>query len=144
MSFELPEFNQLSVEKICKVRRDEGAAFASFRDALASKLREIPIELDDAEKLRKLQNIQHELMEVQVNSVKRSMDSLSRGLKFDAAAVGIGLLTAVLQPAIALGGVLVAARQGLELGRKVTDYFNSVKTHPGYFAWKLRESSRPG
>lgn len=142
LDLELPDFQSLSVEQICKLRKNEGAAFRSFRDALATKLREIPIDLDPSEKRRRLQNLGHEITEVQVNAVNNLIGSWKRGLKFDAAGVGIGLLTTCLQSPFGPVGALVAAKQGLDFGKKVADYFGSIKTHPGYFAWKLKRAAR--
>ena len=118
-----------------RVRNEYGEAFHAFRLKLEQHLRELRTLQDASVIEKKLQNLQHELEEVQVADVKREARRAKRelggSLVIGAVSVGAAVLTTGWWAS--LSGLVPVAAAAYRAGR--------VKEHPGFFLWKLKDSA---
>jgi hypothetical protein len=139
LRLELPVLANASVEDLMSVRNHQGEAFHSFRLALQRQLRELRTMTDQSDVLKKLENLQHELEEVQVAEVRREVRRVQREV-LRAVVIGAASLAAVVPSQGWSLSLLVAA--GASAYKAGTAFRDQVKEHPAYFLWKLKESTR--
>ena len=135
LQLDLPVLAGISVEDLMRVRNEYGEAFHAFRLKLEQHLRELRTLQDASVIEKKLQNLQHELEEVQVADVKREARRAKRelggSLVIGAVSVGAAVLTTGWWAS--LSGLVPVAAAAYRAGR--------VKEHPGFFLWKLKDSA---
>ncbi|MCG9968390.1 hypothetical protein L9W92_10025 [Pelotomaculum terephthalicicum JT] len=139
MQIDLPIINDCPVEKLMDIRNKDGEAFYNFRTELRKQLRELRF-IDDRDVLRKkIENVSHELMEVQVNEINKKISHLKKAFLADLIILGASLL-----PVIQTGGYsLYTAAIALAKGYKdILDYSSAVKQNSSYFLWKLTKEIR--
>jgi hypothetical protein len=137
LSLSLPYLHGISMEQLMRIRSEEGEAFQNFRRALEAKLREVRIETDE-EKLRlKLQNIEHELSEVQVAEVDREVHRFRRNLAISALVGTASLMTVVPSGGMSLATLILGAAGGL---KSLSEFQEKVRDNPAYFLWRLAKS----
>jgi hypothetical protein len=134
INLDLPFINDLDIEHVMRIRREEGEAFDSFRRALDFKLSS----LHEASDLQSAQKIAfeaiRELTEVQLHDVDLKMRGIREKLGYSAAAgLMVGLAAAVQQHGFSL---LSAATAAIPVGNAILDYRKDVKRHPAFFLWK--------
>lgn len=140
LELELPVMKDVDFKRLCELRDGEDS-FASFRLELGRKLREIPLDATPKDKQHKLQNLAHELAEVQLQEIDRTIKNLGTGLGIDIGGIATGIFVANLQNPIVGGfGVLVALQQGLKGAQKIYDFYSKTRTHPAFFLWKMAKS----
>ena len=135
LQLDLPVLAGISVGDLMRVRNEYGEAFHAFRLTLQRHLRELRT-LQDASVIEKrLQNLQHELEEIQVADVEREARRVQRevlrSLVIGAVSVGVAVPTA----GWSLTGLVPAAAAAYRAG---TGYSDRVKEHPAFFLWKLK------
>ena len=136
MRFELPFLDNLSIADLMTIRELEGEAFQSYRLELERQLRSLRTIESDAELVRRLQEVQHEIAEVQVNQVQSEVTRLNRGL-FRQAVVGLASLATVIpSQGLSLALVLHAGAKAWKYG---IDDADAVRREPSYFVWRLRK-----
>jgi len=139
LRLELPVLANTSVDDLMSVRMDHGDAFQSFRLALQRQLRELRTMSDQSGVEKKLENLQHELEEVQVAEVQREVRRIQREV-FRAVMIGAASLAAVVpSQGWSLSGLVGAAASAYKAG---TGFQERVKEHPAFFLWKLKSSSQ--
>jgi hypothetical protein len=73
MNIDLPFLADVELEKLMRVRTEEGAAFQNFRTELDRQLRDLR-SIDDPEQAsRKAKDVVHELTEVQVRDINNKL-----------------------------------------------------------------------
>ena len=133
MRFELPFLDDLSVDDLMTIRQLEGEAFESYRLELQRQLRGLRAIESEAELVRRLEEVQHEIAEVQVRHVQKEVRRLNRDL-FRATAIGAAsLVTVIPSQGISLATLLLA---GNEIWKNRLEY-EEVSREPGYFVWRL-------
>lgn len=134
MNMELPFLKDVDVEKLMRVRQEEGEAFENFRTELDKQLRDLRA-IDDPTQARvKAENALHELSEVQIREINKKVASLKEKAIVTAGVAATGLVAAVQTGGVSLLATAVAALKGAEV---VLDYRKEIKRHPAFFLWKL-------
>ena len=138
MRFELPFLDGVTAEDLVAIRLSEGEAFENYRVELQRQLRDLRTIECEAELVRRLEEVQHEMAEVQVrkvqNEVRRLKQRVLRG-----AAIGAASLATVMPPqGLSLAGVILAGR---EFWKGTLEYVE-VRREPAYFVWRLLERSK--
>lgn len=137
LSLRLPYLQGVSIEQLMHIRSEEGEAFQNFRRSLETKLRELRTEVDEEKVRIKLQNIEHELLEVQVAEVNREVRRFERNFAASAL-VGAASLVAVLPSGgVSLSTLIAAAASGY---KSWSEFQTKVREHPAYFLWRLGKS----
>lgn len=133
MRFELPFLSNLTVDGLMTVRQKEGEAFENYRLELQRQLRSLRA-IDSEQKLVKcLEEVQHEIAEVQVRQVQKEVRRINRNL-IRKAVVGLASLAVVVPShGISLGALLLA---GNNIWKNVLKY-QEVRRQPSYFVWRL-------
>jgi hypothetical protein len=134
LTLELPILEGVSFEKLVDLRHKDGEAFHNFRIALEKGLRELRLTSDPAELQIKIQNLAHELGEVQVAEVNKKLAKIKRGLPGDVSILAGSLLAAILTGGLASPAVLGAAGLIYKIRQ---DLIAEVRENPAFFLWKL-------
>ena len=136
LQLDLPVLAGISVEDLMRVRSEYGEAFHAFRLTLQRHLRELRT-LEDASVIdKKLQNLQHELEEVQVADVQREARRVQRDVVKSLVIGAVSVGAAVPTTGWSLTGLVPAAAAAYRAGAA---YGDRVKEHPAFFLWKLKE-----
>lgn len=135
LNLELPFLKGISIDDLMSVRRDDGEAFELFRRELESRFRELRTETDPEILSRKIQNLFHELNEVQVTKINQKVKSMKKGaLASSVIAVG-GLAGSVVTSGWSIAATIVALANGFQT---YSTFREKVKENPSYFLWKVK------
>lgn len=132
----LPTVDAASEEALATVRRDHGLAFEALRLQLARSLREIRHERDTAKRALLLDDLRHELEEVQVREARLVLEGLKKNLLVDAVLGGVSLAAAIPTGGLSLLGAVTAAAKGAVAAQRARD---ELGKNGGVFLWKLGE-----
>ena len=136
LTLELPIVQGISLKKILEIRRKEGESFQSFRLELEKRLRNLR-QIEDTDKLQiEIENVAHELYEVQVNEVNKKMSQLKRNLVSDAAIIIGGLCTFFQTEGIGIPFLAYGIGHGL---KTYGDYQAEKTANSAFFLWKLKQ-----
>lgn len=138
MRFELPFMDNLAVADVMRIRQFEGEAFQNYRLELQRQLRDLRGIESEEELARRLEDVQHEIAEVQVRRVEQEIGRLRRDLFREAAIGAASLVTMVPTQGLSLAGLLLAMREAVKSG---LDYVDVVRRDPSYFVWRLRREA---
>ena len=138
MRFELPFLEGLSVADLRTIRESEGEAFKSYRVELERQLRSLRNVGSEEELCRRLKDVQHELVEVQVKDVQREVARLRRGF-LRGAAMGAASLAAVI-PSSGVSLATLALAAG-EVTKTALEHVE-VRREPAYFVWRLLQKTQ--
>lgn len=138
LRMDLPFLSSINATDLMKIRLDDGEEFKNFRVELESSLKDLRNEQDDLIIRRKIEDIEHELFESQVQKINCKMKSVK---KVGAADTGVALAT--LSAGIATSGMsLIGTLACLFHGAKTySEYQEKVKENPSYFAWKVKNKA---
>ncbi len=133
MQFELPFLDDLTAEHLMTIRESEGEAFESYRLALQRQLRGLRRVDSEVELVQRLEEVQHEMAEVQVRHVRNEVARLKREL-FRDAAIGLASLAAVTpSQGLSLATLLWAGEKVWKHSLK----FAEIRRQPSHFVWRL-------
>jgi hypothetical protein len=140
LNMDLPFLDEVDIEVLMKIRSDEGEAFESFRKELDKQLREMR-QISDPETLKKkMEDVVHELSEVQVPHMTRKLTSLKKQFFAEAGIMAGGLYGAIQTGGWTIPVAVLAAFQGY---RSIVEYRAQTKENPAFFLWKtLRKSEK--
>ena len=141
LELDLPVLAGISVEDLMKVRNEYGEAFHAFRLTLQRHLRELRTLQDTSVIEKKLQNLQHELEEVQVGDVEREARRIQREVLRSLVIGAVSVGAAVPTTGWSLTGLAAAATAAYRAG---SGYRDRVKEHPAFFLWKLKNRASSG
>ena len=136
LQLDLPVLAGISVEDLMRVRNEYGEAFHAFRLTLQRHLRELRTLQDASVIEKKLQNLQHELEEVQVADVEKEARRIQREVRKSLVIGAVSVGAAVSTTGWTLTGLVPAAAAAY---RASTGYRDRVKEHPAFFLWKLKD-----
>ena len=136
LQLDLPVLAGISVDDLMRVRKEYGEAFHAFRLTLQRHLRELRTLHDASVIEKKLQNLQHELEEVQVADVKREAQRVQREVLRSLVIGAVSVAAAVPTMGLSLTGLVPAADAA---SRAAIGYRDRVKEHPAFFLWKLKD-----
>jgi hypothetical protein len=137
LQLELPILEGVSLNQIIELRQKDGEAFQNFRVELAKHLRKLRRTTDPRELEIQMQNVSHELSEVQVNEVNKKIASAKRGMFADALIL-VGGLAATVQTQVGGWGIAALIAYAAEKGLNTySEYVSQVRENPAFFLWKL-------
>jgi hypothetical protein len=136
LDLELPIIKDIQLEDIIRIRQNDGEAFQNFRIYLESKLREVR-QIDNPQELFiALENISHELTEVQIREINQKLKQAKRGILADIVVGAAGLLTMVQTGGLSLSASLIAA---WDFQKKIDQTNLEIRENPALFLWKLQK-----
>jgi hypothetical protein len=139
LNINLPFFDGVDIESLMRIRLQDGEAFENFRLELDKQFRELR-QVKDLDVLRtKTENMMHELMEVQVHRVDKTMASLKKKFFAEAVVVGASLYGAVQSGGLTLPIALMVAFQAY---KSLTEYQRQRGDNPAFFLWRVHKDSR--
>ncbi|WP_044418986.1 hypothetical protein [Halarcobacter anaerophilus] len=135
LNFDLNFFEDIDIKELMAIRKNDGEEFEVFRRELEKQLRDIKNEKDSSIIQSKIQDVKHELEEVQLASINSKIKKIKRKSSIDFV---IG--TASLGASFATGGLSIFATLiSLFNGYKTyNEYQDDVKENPSYFLWKIK------
>jgi len=135
LNLDLPFFENIAIEDIMSVRVNDGEAFDLFRKELEGKFRELRTETDQEILRIKIQNIVHELNEVQVTKISQKIKDLRKGALAQLVVAAGGLAGSVVTSGASIAATLVAFASGFH---SYSEYKEKVRQNPAYFLWKVK------
>jgi len=138
LKLELPVLEGISLERIIEFRQKEGEAFQNFRVELERHLRELRRTTDPDELAVRIQNVTHELSEVQINEIDKTIAEAKKRMFADALLFVGGLVTTIQTNGLSLLAALGAFADGY---KTLSEYTSSVRENPAFFLWKLQEKN---
>lgn len=138
LQFELPFLDRLTADDLMVIRKRYGGAFEAFRSELRWQLRDLR-GIKSPEHLQQgLENVQHEMTEVQVRRIQADTRQLQSHL-FRETVIGLGsLVTVVASNGASLASLLWAADKAWEYG---LDY-GEIRRNAAYFVWQLQKRAK--
>lgn len=139
LQMDLPFLSSVSPSDLMEIRRNDGEEFKTFRVELESSLKELRHEHDSSVIKRKIEDIEHELFETQVQKINAKIKSVK---KIGVADAGIALATlsaGVVTSGFSLLGTLACLFHG---AKTYGEYQEKVKENPSYFAWKVKNAAQ--
>lgn len=136
---ELPIIDGISLENMLNLRQKDGEVFENFRIELERQLRELRTITDRAELQIKMENLSHELTEVQINQINKTIAKIKSGMFADALILVGGLATTIQGNGFGVLALVYALEKGY---KTYQDYINNIKENPAFFLWKLKDSQK--
>jgi hypothetical protein len=137
LSLTLPFLDEIDTDTLMTVRRNDGEAFQVFRRELERQFWDLRVEQDPdrlrlkAEKaMHELATVQHELLTVKLNQIRRG--TLANAVILSAT------LAATFLGGHCLPAIIGAAAGGYKL---MSEYEAALRQNPSFFLWKARCSS---
>jgi hypothetical protein len=152
LSHTVPFIRDVGLQKLIKLRKDEGESFQVYRDTLNALLKNL--EEDDLRNVKTVKeafndSIRPELNKIDLaikNSKKLLYGSVKRDILFGAGFIGLGLFSGLLPEGV---GQLIAALGGYRFASGVADKVvrslkepDAVRDNKYYFLWKVREKTK--
>ena len=135
MRFELPFLDDLSVDDLMTIRQMEGEAFENYRLGLQRQLRSLRGIESDEELVRRLEEVQHEVAEVQVRAVQNEVRRLKRNFCREAVIGAASVAAVIPSQGISLATLLWASSKVWEHALK----YDELRREPSYFVWRLQQ-----
>ncbi|ELV8579172.1 hypothetical protein OC508_21695 [Vibrio vulnificus] len=139
MQMDLPFLQGVSSHDLMSIRQNDGEEFANFRRDLESSLRELRYEQDPLVVQRKIQDIEHEMFESQVQKINTKVKSIKQVSFADLSIAAIGLSASIATSGLSLLGTLAALAHG---AKTYGDYREKVTENPAFFAWRLKKAGK--
>lgn len=137
LQFELPFMDRLTADDLMAIRR-HGEAFEGFRSELRRNLRELRGIKSQEDLQQGLENVQHDITEVQVRRIQTDMRQL-RGHLFREAVIGFAsLATVIVSQGLSFAPLWWAADKAW---KHVQDY-REIRRSPAFFAWQLQKRTQ--
>lgn len=133
LDLELPVLEDVSLEDLMSIRTQDGEAFHNFRIALEKNLRGLRGVHDSDQLRRELENVAHEMSEVQVNEIQTKIRTVKKTSGIDMAIATASLSAAIQSHGLSLLGLGVVLAKGY---KNYTSYIRDVKQNPAYFLWR--------
>ena len=134
LNLDLPFIENIDIERLMQIRREQGEAFSNFRLALDDKLASLRGISDPSSAKRAASDAVRELTEAQLHDVDFKMRSLREKLGLCAIGGLVGMAAAVQNHGF---GLLSAVAAAMPAASAVLDYRKDVKRHPAFFLWKI-------
>jgi hypothetical protein len=136
LQLELPLLENVSLERILDVRLKDGQVFTNFRIELEKQLRKLRQTKEPEALAVGLQEVEHELCEVQINEIDKKFAKLRRGLFRDVVIGAAGL--AVNFQTAGLAGIPTLLYLAKEL-KTHQQALSEPRDNPAFFLWQLRK-----
>ncbi|MFM5746406.1 hypothetical protein [Aeromonas caviae] len=139
MKMDLPFLQGVNAHDLMSIRQNDGEEFANFRRELESSLKELRYEQDPLIVQRKIQDIEHEIFESQVQKINTKVKSIKQVSFADLSIAVIGLSASIATSGLSLLGTLAALAHG---AKTFGEYRDKVTENPAFFAWKIKNSAQ--
>jgi hypothetical protein len=139
INMELNFLDDVDIETLMKIRREEGEAFQNFRTELDKQLRDLRRENDAEARKIKLESVTHELFQVQVPQINSKLDSIKKKFLAESAIVAGSLYGAVQTGGWTIPVALVVGVQGY---KSLNEFRRQQKENPTFFLWKVLKASK--
>lgn len=139
MDLELPLLENVPLEQILDVRQKDGDSFERFRVELEKQLRELRTISEPSELSKKLENVAHELMNVQIREINEKIAAIKRKLFPDAMILVGGLVTTIQAGGFGIPALIYAIQNGY---KTYQEYILGVEEKPAFFLWKVGNKKR--
>jgi len=136
LNLELPFLPKIKTDKLMEIRIKEADIFTNFRIELEKHCRELRTITDPKELKISLENVLHELNEVQGQKIKTGIALANKKMKINSSLAIGGLASSYLAGGFSLLAV------ALDMGNGYKDwkeYRANVIDNPSYFLWKIQQ-----
>ncbi len=137
LNLDLPFLLNIKTEDLMAVRQSDGEAFALFRRELERQLRAARHETNPDKVKSIVEDLVHELRDVQLTKVEQKVRELKRGALAESFIAVGGLAGTVLTSGTSLAATLIAASAGFHT---YSEYREKVRENPAYFLWKVKNA----
>lgn len=138
LNVDLPFMEKIGIDTVMDVRRNEADVFTNFRMELEKQFREMRLITDEKELKAKIDNVFHELNEVQEQKIQTKLNQLKDRLGWNLAMAFGGLAAGIQTNGFSLLATATAAGNGY---KDYKEYRNDIKENPAYFLWRLKSAS---
>lgn len=136
LSFDLSFYENINLETLMKIKRDDGEEFALFRKHLESKLSELK-QVDDIAQIKsKIQDIKHEFEEVEIANIDKKIKDMRKGILNNSIVLGAELIASTITNGWSLAAFFYSLASGYQ---SYTEYKLQISENPAYFLWKLKK-----
>jgi hypothetical protein len=135
LELELPLLQGTSLDYMLDLRQKDGDVFENFRTELEKQLRELRLITNSVELQVRLENVVHELTEVQIHEIDKKISSIKRRMLADALILVGGLATTIQANGLGILALIYAIEKGY---KTYQEYVSSIKENPVFFLWKLK------
>ena len=137
LDLSLPILENVTLNHILDIRKKDGESFENFRIELEQQLRELRTINDPDELSIRLENVTHEIVDVQIREVEKNIARIKRKM-FPDALILVGGLAAVIQAqGLGIPALVYAIQNGV---KTYQEYIAGVREKPAYFLWKLKKA----
>ena len=135
LNFDLNFFEDIDIKNLMAIRKNDGEEFEVFRRELEKQLRDIKNEKDSSIIQSKIQDVKHELEEVQIAAINSKMKKMKKKASIDFVIGTAGLGASFATGGISTFATLVSLFNGY---KTYNEYQDDVKENPSYFLWKIK------
>lgn len=137
LNFDLNFFENIDIKELMAIRKNDGEEFEVFRRELEKQLRDIKNEKDISIIQSKIQDVKHELDEVQITSINSKIKKIRKKSSIDFIIGTAGLGASFVTGGLSTFATLIALFNGY---KTYNDYQDEVKENPSYFLWKVKNN----
>ncbi|CAM3816867.1 hypothetical protein [Arcobacter cloacae] len=137
LNFDLNFFENINIKELMAIRKNDGEEFEVFRRELEKQLRDIKNEKDISIIQSKIQDVKHELDEVQITSINSKIKKIRKKSSIDFIIGTAGLGASFVTGGLSTFATLIALFNGY---KTYNDYQDEVKENPSYFLWKVKNN----
>ena len=138
LNMEVPFLEDVDMADLMSIRMNDGEEFALFRLELERKFMELRTESDPDQLQMKVENIVHELTEIETGVLDKKIKHIRRGALGSAVVAMAGLAGSVATSGLSLVATVVALANGYST---YAEYREKVRSNPSYFLWKVKDSA---
>jgi hypothetical protein len=135
INFELPFIDDIDIQKLMDIRVFEADVFTNFRLELEKQFRELRVINDTRVLELKIQNIFHELNEVQVPKINKKVTHIKKQLGLNSLIALGGLMGSIQTSGISLLATAIALGKGF---KDYNSYKETITDNPAYLLWKVK------
>lgn len=137
INVELPFLDNIDTEKLMTIREFDADTFTAFRLELEKQFRELRIITDEKQIKLKVENIFHELNEVQGQKIRQKVSQLQRQMGINTLIALGGLMGSIQTAGLSLLATATAVGKGY---KDYKDYKDKVKENPAYLLWASKKT----
>lgn len=137
LNFDLKFFENIDIRDLMSIRKNDGEEFEVFRRELEKQLRGLRNEQDVSKIKSKIEDVKHELEEVQIAAINSKFKKIKKSSSINASIGVAGLGASFLTSGFSTFATLISLFNGY---KNYTEYQNEIKENPSYFLWKIKKN----
>ena len=138
LNFDLKFFENINIKDLMSIRKNDAEEFELFRRELEKQIRELRNEKDISKIKSKIEDVKHELEEVQIASINLKIKKIKNSSSRDALIGVAGLGASFITSGYSTLATLVSIFNGY---KSYSEYQNEIKENPSYFLWKIKKKA---